>query len=320
MNPPDLQLWLHPTLIPAWVIIGVFIAEAMLPISARYHPLTIIRILADRMAARVHPSTQRSVSQQRISGALGFIVLLTPLILIVALFTHVVEFPHLFDAIVLFFACEFRTCRRQMQRIIHALEHEHKSLARDLLSTFVLRQTNTLSPLGIGKASLESMLLRFSYQVIAPVFWYLLFGAVAALSYRMLYEVAQMWNRQQLRFIQYGAPIRWTVNLLQWLPNHVAVFIAAIAGSPRGVLSSRKPSAPCLRAKLLAKLGGALEVELGGPAFYDGIKQRLSKVGGTRQVVFSDLHRGLQSVLRMQMVCAVLVLLFCAIHYGARHL
>ena len=313
---PDASLLTHPVLLPVWVVIGVFIAEAVLPVSTRFHPLTVIRILADRMAHRVHPSTQRSVTQQQISGGLGFVVLLAPFILIIGLFGTLVEFPVLFDALLLFIACEYRSVRRQTRRVYNALKAEHKALARNLLANQVLRETEKLSPMGVGKAALETLQLRFVYQIVTPVLLFVLFGAVIALAYRLLYDTAQVWNPSQARFRHFGKPLRKTLDLIQWLPIRLFILIAALSESLRGAFTSSKQAGKCPRLRILTAIGGALGVQLGGPAYYDGLKTRLAKVGGNREIKLADLPRGLTATIRMQAVMTVMVLLACTAQYG----
>ena len=100
----------------------------------------------------------------------------------------------------LLLALRFQDISKQTRRVSAALSKQQKMLARHALSQIVLRETQKMSPLGIVKANIESLLLRYSYQYCSVIFWYLLTGGVGALIYRLVYEVSLCWNNKLARF------------------------------------------------------------------------------------------------------------------------
>ena len=83
------------------VVILVAVIACSTAIPERFHPLTLLHLLALRLAEKVHPDTRRSVFQQRLSGVLAPIVLIVPFLICIALAFQIVEFPIIFEALVL---------------------------------------------------------------------------------------------------------------------------------------------------------------------------------------------------------------------------
>lgn len=287
------QVLLDPIFMPLWIMMIALSVEKLLPWRETYHPLSLFRLIAANMARKVHPSPSRSVAQQSISGSLALITLLTPLIVIVALFVMLAEFPLFFDSLLLVIALQFQPATRHFSKISAALKHDKKSLARHYLSAMVLRETDRLSPMGLGKAAIESLLLRFSYQIVSVLFWFVIAGGVGALTYRLIYECAQAWNTKLARFRFFGKPAATLNALLSWIPVRIAALCIMLGENPFSGLKSvsRVRFMSNNHVILLAAVGGALQCQLGGPAFYDQTKVRLAKVGGNREVRFSDMSR-----------------------------
>jgi adenosylcobinamide-phosphate synthase len=291
----------------------------------KYHPLSLARLLAMRMADRVHSSKRQrhsGVFQQKISGSLAPLVLLLPLMIILLIFTNLAEFPLFFDGILLLVSIQFQGIVKQGQKISKALESEKKVLARHLLAQMVLRETDKLSALGIAKCSIESLLLRFNQQFFSVIFWYFIFGGVGALSYRLLYEFSHCWNIKQRRFIHFGQPLARLVAALQWLPVRLAclTFIVAenvsAAGKAYRRFVKKNGKHKSTHMLLLNLQGGALGIELSGPAYYDGQKVRSAPCAGNRQVHHRDINGTIKAIQKAKIVGLVFSFLFGVIIYA----
>lgn len=291
----------------------------------KYHPLSLARLLAMRMADKVHSSErqkQSSVFQQKISGSLAFLVLLLPLMTILLIFTSLAQFPLFFDGFLLLVSIQFQGTIKQGQKISTALANDKKVLARHLLSQIVLRETDKLSAVGIAKATIESLLLRFNQQFSSVVFWYFILGGVGALSYRLLYEFSHCWNTKLVVFINFGQSLARLVEVLQWLPVRLACVAWIVA---QNVSAAAKAYRSFVKEKgkhktahmlLLNLQGGALGIELSGPAYYDGKKIRSATCGGNRQVLHIDIERTIHAIQKAKFVIVVFGFLFGAVLYA----
>jgi adenosylcobinamide-phosphate synthase len=181
-----INTFLSEQLLPFWVLLLIVVVERYLPWPDKYHPLSFIRVLARGMQAKVLSPERNAIRQQKVSGSLACVVLLLPFCSILAVFKYLSEYPIFFEALMLLVALRFQDIPKQTRRVSAALSKQQKMLARHALSQIVIRETQKMSPLGMVKANIESLLLRYSYQYCSVIFWYLITGGVGALIYRLI--------------------------------------------------------------------------------------------------------------------------------------
>ena len=316
--PESLPLILSPVFQPVWVMFLAMAIERLWHWPDTYHPLSFARLLATNMARKVNKSSENSRIQQLISGSLAIIVLLLPLVLILVIFTTMAEFPLFFDGFLLLIALQFSPLLSRHKKIADAIKGDKKALARNMLNPIVLRETDKLSPMGIAKASIESLLLRFGYQYCSVLFWYLVAGGTGALAYRLIYEFSQVWNTKLARFRYFGKPAAGLVLLFSWLPVRISAWCFAIGQNLGGAFKGlRRLSGKVSQHQVLLALnGGALSIELGGPAYYEGKKVRLMKVGGQREIRFDDMARTRLGINKAILVLVVLVIFSSAMVFA----
>lgn len=314
----DTAFFSHPALTPVWTILIVTTIEKWLNWPEKAHPLTLLRILAHNMASKVHPDQRRPESQQKVSGTLAIVVLSIPLLVIASALILFAEYSAFFDGLMLLIALQFQPVIKGVQRVEKALQQNKKMLARNLLSKWVLRETSQLSQLGIIKTSIETLLLRFSYQYISVLFWFLVAGGIGALTYRFFYEMSQVWNIKQKRFRHFGRPVSWLSFAMQWLPvrlNALCFLLAVnVKQGLQGLWINKKNVSS--HTLLLSAKGGALDINLGGPAFYDTQKIRLPKCGGNRDPQLLDIKRTRMAINQTLLVWATFLILLSAAAYG----
>ena len=283
---------------PFGTLLLVMVLEKLLNWPASAHPLTLLNSMAQTMAAKVHKDTKSTHTQQRISGTLAVIVLSLPVAFIVGTVLVFAEFTFFFDGLLLLMSLHFQPVMDGSKKIEQALKNRKKALARYQLSRFTLRESEALSELGICKAAIETLLLRFCYQYMSVIFWFLLGGGIAALLYRFIYEMSHTWNIKLDRYQHFGRPVSWLSLILQWIPVRLTaiLFIIAVNISHAFAAIKRQKGHASAHTLLLTFLGGALNVELGGPAYYNRRKIRLPKCGGERAVTLSDIAKARLSI------------------------
>ena len=300
-----------------WVLLSVVLIEHYLPWPDKFHPISFIKVLAKGMQAKVLFVERNSIRQQKVSGALACIVLLLPFCSILIVVKYFSEYPIFFEALMLLVALRFKDIIKQTQRVTAALSKQQKMLARHALSQIVLRETQKMSSLGMVKANIESILLRYSYQYCAVIFWYLIAGGVGALTYRLIYELSLCWNNKLLKFRHFGQPARHIVNILQWLPSKLAclsiVFVVNISQGTKALF--QRISYQCNHLFILNLCGASFGIELGGPAYYEQQKVRSSKCGGNRPVILSDNTRAIAATNRATWVWLTLYFMGCTLSF-----
>lgn len=280
-------------LLPLGILVFVILLEKIFNWPDKIHPLTLLNSMAKTMGDKVHRDTTRTPSQQRFSGILAIIVLCLPVFFVVAVVLFFAEFAFFFEGLLLLIALRFQPIIEGSKQIQKALTNRKKALARYQLSRWTLRETESLSELGICKASIETLLLRFSYQYMSVIFWYLIGGGIAALIYRFVYEMSHTWNIKRPHFTHFGRPVSWLSLILQWIPVRLTAFLFVLSVNVSKAIEAikRQQGGVSSHTLLLTLFGGALDVQLGGPAYYSKRKVRLPKCGGERAAEIADISR-----------------------------
>ena len=286
--------------LPFWVFVLIVSIERFLQWPEKYHPLSFVKLLAKGIHIKVLHPQQTSSQQQKIAGVLAAITVLLPLSIILAVIKYFSEFPIFFNGLMLLVALRFQDIPKLTHRISNALSKQQKMLARQSLSQIVLRETEKMSPLGMVKANIESLLLRFSYQFCSVLFWYVIAGGMGALIYRLTYELSLCWTTKLVRFTHFGSPIRFLVNILQWIPSKIATLSIVLAvNTSRGIAAVfQRISYQSNHLFVLNVCGASLNIELGGPAYYDHKKVRVIKCGGTKPAILRDNSKVLGAINR----------------------
>lgn len=315
-----LDALLHDTKLQAIAIaIAAIVLERLLRVPPGYHPITLMRGFAEAVATAGLRGKRQTEPQLRLSGALALVTLSLPLILIVATLLLFAEFTVFFDGVFLLVALQFTPTLVGSKAIQAALTGRKKALARNLLARWTLRETHSLSHLGICKATIESLLLRYCYQYLCVLFWYFIAGGAGAIMYRLAYEAAQSWNVKLTAFRHYGMAASRLCFLLQWLPVRITAVLFGLTVNINRAFSAlqqhrQQRSSHTL---LLTCCGGALDVELGGPAYYNGHKTRLPTCGGTRAPELIDIGRARVAIYQQQGLLIAILLLVAAAVYGS---
>lgn len=297
------------------VTLCVILLDRVWRIPPQAHPLTLYRLLLTNLAKKVCPDRSAPLPQHYISGTLGIFVLTIPFMIVLAFVLSLAEYIWFFDTLVLFTCLNFYSIRRQYKLVIQALTGSKKLLARERLTLLVARQTDALSDIGIAKAAIEGYLLRFTQVFIGTLFWFLLAGPLAALSYRLLLEFRWNWHRKKQRYKSFSLPAYWLSQAMVIIPYSLALPFIILSTSPIGAINGlRHAQQRDLTSLLLAAFGGGMAIQLGGPAYYDGIKYRHQRVGGPRQVRLSDMTYVLRAINRqtwlITIILTLLLLLF----------
>lgn len=205
--PPEVFHWLLFTL--------VVLIERYLPLPANIHPATAWRTLATAMAAKVHRPA-RSRSQQRIAGLMATLTLTLPWLAIAALLLWMAELNWLFSALVLYLCLGSQPAIALFSQVNASLLRGQKQLAREQIQPLLQRDCATLSTVGIRKALAEGSSRRLVQLWLAPLFWFILGGPLAALAYRMLYELTQAWPVMRRHWHDFGYAANALQRSLAW--------------------------------------------------------------------------------------------------------
>ncbi|MCP4327845.1 MAG: cobalamin biosynthesis protein [Alphaproteobacteria bacterium] len=155
--------------------------------------------------------------------------------------------------------------------------------AREAVAHIVGRDPARLDQAGICRAAIESLAENHSDGVIAPVFWYLLFGLPGLFAYKMLNTADSMVGYRDARHRQFGWAAARLDDVANYLPARIDAVLIAVAAV---VMPTRRPRAGPVMAWRAAwndarrhrsvnagwpeaAMAGALGLALAGPRVYD---------------------------------------------------
>jgi adenosylcobinamide-phosphate synthase len=150
--------------------------------------------------------------------------------------------------------------------------------ARTAVAHIVGRDPARLDAPGVARAAAESLAENFSDGVVAPMFWFALFGLPGLCAYKAINTLDSMIGQHNPRFEQFGKVAARLDDAVNWIPARLAglILVAAAYLLPeahardawqavrRDAGKHRSPNAGWQE----AALAGALGFRLAGPREY----------------------------------------------------
>ncbi|NJE03029.1 adenosylcobinamide-phosphate synthase CbiB [Thermococcus sp. MV11] len=154
--------------------------------------------------------------------------------------------------------------------------HEHVSRAvtadieekRKAVSMIVSRNTETLDGAHLNSAAIESLAENLNDSVIAPLFYFLLFGLPGALVYRAANTLDAMLGYRNERYEFFGKFPARLDDLLNFVPARLTVLLYLPFGGRRVLKYYRLARFKLNSDKPIAAMSAVLGVMLEKPGFY----------------------------------------------------
>ncbi len=173
---------------------------------------------------------------------------------------------------------------------------------REAVSLIVGRDPQMLDESGVCRAAVESLAENFCDGVVAPAFWYLVFGLPGLFAYKMINTADSMIAYKNQRYLHFGRTTAWIDDLANWLPARLSAILIAAGGSmifgiKTGITAittalrdsglHRSPNAGWPEAAMAATCGFAL----GGPRLYrdEKVSQAYINAAGRQNLTSSDI-------------------------------
>jgi len=167
--------------------------------------------------------------------------------------------------------------------------------ARAAVGLIVGRDTDPLDVEGVAAAALESLAESFNDGVVAPAFWLLAGGLPGLFAYKSVNTADSLIGHKEERWRMFGWAAARTDDLMNLIPARLAGALLALAGGrgwrtmARDAPRHASPNAGWPE----AAMAGALRVQLGGEAVYDGVPTPRPTFGDGPRPTVADLARGL---------------------------
>lgn len=167
--------------------------------------------------------------------------------------------------------------------------------ARLAVGRIVGRDTAKLDTNGVATAALESLAESFCDGIIAPAFWFLIFGLGGLFAYKVINTADSIIGHREPRWRDFGWAAARTDDLANLIPARLSGALLALAagGGWRVMLRDARLHDSPNAGWPEAAMAGGLKIRLGGPVAYDGAPHPRPWFGDGAAPDAADLTRGL---------------------------
>ena len=194
-----------------------------------------------------------------------------------------------------------------VEKVSDGLKEDGLKGGRKAVSMIVGRDPSRLDKSGVSRAAIESLAENFSDGVVAPAFWYAIFGLPGIVVYKMINTADSMIAYRSEKYLWFGRVAAQIDDLANWIPARIsAVLIAVGAGMLNGIGAFRNSLIVALRDSGLhrspnagwpeAAMAGGADLALGGPRVYpdETVQQAYLNSSGKRDLGARDIKTAIQ--------------------------
>jgi adenosylcobinamide-phosphate synthase len=209
-----------------------------------------------------------------------------------------------------------RSLYTHVRDVVRPLARNDLAAARASVAKIVGRETSQLTPSGVAAAAIESLAESFNDGIVAPAFWLAIGGLPGLFAYKALNTADSLIGHREPRWRMFGWAAARADDLANLVPARLAGLLIVVAGGGglrvmwRDAPRHASPNAGWPE----AAMAGALHVELGGAATYEGVAHDRPLFGAGRRPQVEDLGRALRIHLE---ACVLLWTLALALAAGA---
>ena len=273
---------------------------------------------------------QRSSMDRALRGAMTVIFVCT-LVGFVGLGVQWLTFHHDFGWLVELFLLTTLLAQRELyaavRRVAVALNTNGVESARTAVSHIVGRDPAYLDEHGVARAGIESLAENFSDGVVAPVFWYVLFGFPGLLIYKAVNTLDSMIGYRNEQYAAFGFTAARLDDVLNLIPARLAGLIIALAATMSPLANPLRAFATMWRDAGKHKspnagwpegaMAGALGLSLAGPRKYAKHTQDDDWIGtGNPKATAPDMERALYLYVVACLINALILAVISMYRFG----
>jgi adenosylcobinamide-phosphate synthase len=297
----------HPlALLLAALMLEPVLGEARGPLKLLPHPVRVVGALVGVLDRKLNRE-DRTETDRRLRGMfvvafVGALAVAVGVAVVVA--SRQMPFGWLMELALVIALLAQRSLFQHVGAVGQALRAGGVEAGRTQVARIVGRDVRQLDEHGVARAAIESCAENFSDGIVAPVFWYLLFGLPGMLVYKAVNTLDSMVGHRSQRYRAFGwasARLDDAMNLVPARFAGLLIGAAAIAvpkaSAGRGLRmmlrdasKHRSPNAGWPE----AAMAGALGLSLAGPRRYPGLVVDDPWIGeGTARATARDVARAL---------------------------
>ena len=287
------------------LIVEAYVGEARLVFKAVRHPVRIIGDVIGFFDTKLNRE-DRTEMDRAMRGAL-VVVIVAGMAFGVGWGVAWLSLNHTFGWIIEFLGLVSLLAARGLYDHVSAVARGLRLSVVDgrrAVAHIVGRDPDSLDGPGVARAAIESLAENFSDGVVAPVFWYVLFGFPGLLVYKAVNTMDSMIGHRSARYRAFGMTAARLDDVLNLIPARLAglflVFASAFVPTARPMQAlkvmlrdsrfHRSPNAGWPE----GAMAGALGLALAGPRHYPGMTVSDPWIGdGDTQATPKDISRAL---------------------------
>jgi adenosylcobinamide-phosphate synthase len=289
----------------ALALVGGVLLDLLLGEARRWHPLVGFGRLATALESRLNRGRLRIAR-----GLLAWTLAVLPLSALAwCACVHAGPAVH---ALLLYLGIGLRSLRDHTQPIHAALARDDLDAARGLTARIVSRDTAQASEADLAKAGAESLLENGNDAVFGTLFWFLVGGGAGVVLFRLANTLDAMWGYRNARYNLFGRVAARVDDVLNYVPARLTA-LSYVLLAERGRLRAWRcwrTQAPAWSSPnagpVMASGAGALGVQLGGAAVYDGVTELRPPLGNGPAARADDIARAWRLVWRTTLLWTVL--------------
>jgi adenosylcobinamide-phosphate synthase len=284
-------------LIMPCIAMAAVLLDFMIGEPRRFHPLVGFGWLANKLEAWLNIANKTNKANQRWVGMFTLVLLLTPFILVAYWLCHIPVVNIVADTLLLYFAIGHKSLHDHARAVTHALGNHDEASAKMAASYMVSRDSAAIEPV---PATVESVLENGNDGVFGALFWFFIAGGTGALLFRLANTMDAMWGYKTPRFYYFDWAAARLDDVLDYIPARLTALTYAILGNTKLALNCWKTQAPLWDSPnagpVMAAGAGALGVQLGGAARYQGEWHERPTLGAGEPPITDDIERALKLV------------------------
>ncbi|KXA92892.1 hypothetical protein AKJ66_03315 [candidate division MSBL1 archaeon SCGC-AAA259E22] len=212
--------------LPAALILDFGLGE----LPERIHPTVWMGKIADKLGSELRGGSSEHVC---LKGGVMVLLMIIVSIAPVSLLSYVLEGSHwliylLITAILLKSTFAVSSMGSHLEPIVNSLRGGNLVEARRNTSRIVSRDTDDLDCEGVASAAIESTSESITDGVVAPIFFFALFGLPGAFFYRLVNTLDSMYGYKKGSLKDFGWAAANLDTILNYIPARLTAFMVSI--------------------------------------------------------------------------------------------
>ncbi len=295
----------HALLLLCGLVLDWFIGDPVRLWQRLPHPVAGFGKIIDILDSAFNSDCDAPVMAMR-KGSLAISLLIIAAIVMGLIFSWLISclggFGWLAEILIIWILLAQKSLLDHVGDVARGLRENGLEGGRQAVSLIVGRDSQMLDESGICGAAIESLAENFCDGVVAPAFWYLVFGLPGLFAYKMINTADSMIAYKNRRYLYFGRATAQIDDLANWLPARLSAVLISAGGSLIfGIKTGLAAIATALRDSGLhrspnagwpeAAMAGACGLALGGPRLYkdEKVSQAFINGAGKRALISSDI-------------------------------